>query len=254
MVYKFKNNTGRYKFEGEFNFNSLRYNYSLYLQDMVEPERSEVIKKFGNRMQNGKTCLDISEDDVTQYIDKKILSAFVIVNEVGSDETASGTLQIHDWCSGNKKQLLANAFVWINDVCRILGPSGVKTTVSPIGALFYFMEQLTVQNIKKSDIYLFVDTQDENNKNVLTKIYSKNYGFIENSLDDTTVCPSNISKPTYIIMKKPSLISDKSSINLSFLTKRSIGGNRKTRDINRKHSYKKKTIKYKGKTLKSRHK
>ena len=97
MVYKFKNNTGRYKFEGEFNFKNLRYKYTLYLQDMVEPERSEVIKKFGNRTQKGKTCLDISEDDVTQYIDRKILSAFVIVNEVGSDETASGTLQIHDW-------------------------------------------------------------------------------------------------------------------------------------------------------------
>ena len=244
MVYKFKNNTGRYKFEGEFNFKNLRYKYTLYLQDMVEPERSEVIKKFGNRMQKGKTCLDISEDDVTQYIDRKILSAFVIVNEVGSDETASGTLQIYDWCSGNKKQLLANAFVWINDVCRILGPSGVKTSVSPIGALFYFMEQLTVQNIKKSDIYLFVDTDDENNKIVLTNIYSKNYGFIENSLDDTTICPSNISKATFIVMKKPSLISDKSSIDFSFLMKRSIGGRRKTHNIKRTHSYKKKTIKY----------
>jgi hypothetical protein len=251
MVYKFKNNTGRYKFEGEFNFNSLRYNYTLYLQDMVEPERSEVIQKFGNRMQKGKTCLDISEDDVTQYIDKKILSAFVIVNEVGSDETASGTLQIHDWCSGHKKQLLSNAFVWINDVCRILGPSGVKTTVSPIGALFYFMEQLTVQNIKKTDIYLFVDTHDENNKNVLTNIYSKNYGFIENSLDDTTICPSNVSKTTFIVMKKPSLISNKSSIDLSFLTKRYIGGRRKTRYIKRKQSNKNNTIKYRVKTPKS---
>jgi hypothetical protein len=116
------------------------------------------------------------------------------------------------------------------------------------------MEQLTVQNIKKPDIYLFVDTQDENNKNVLTKIYSKNYGFIENSLDDTTVCPNNVSKRTFMIMKKPSLISDKSSIDFSFLMKRSIGGRRKTHNIKRTRSYKKKTIKYRGKTLKSRHK
>ncbi len=109
------------------------------------------------------------------------------------------------------------------------------------------MEQLTVQNIKKSDIYLFVDTDDENNKIVLTNIYSKNYGFIENSLDDTTICPSNVSKATFIVMKKPSLISDKSSIDFSFLMKRSIGGRRKTHNIKRKHFYKNNTIKYRGK-------
>ena len=151
MAYKFKNNTGRHKFTGTFGYNTLNYEYTLYLPDLIDPERSEVITKFGNRMQKGKVCLDVNEDVMRNYLDRGDISGYVIVNEVGSDETASGTLQIYDWCSGNKKQLLVNAFVWINDVCRILGPSGVKTTVSPIGALFYFMEQLTVQNIKKSD-------------------------------------------------------------------------------------------------------
>ena len=240
MAFKFKNNTGRHKFTGTFSYKTLNYEYILYLPNLVDPERSEVITKFGNRMQKGKICLDVNEAIISNYLDRGDVSAYIIVNEVGSDETASGTLQIYDWCSGNKK-LLANAFVWINDVCRILGPSGVKTTTSPIGPLFYFMEQLTVQNIKKSDIYLFVDTHDEGNKNALTNIY-KNYGFTLNSLDDTTVCPVNGAGATLMAMKKPALVSDTTAIDFSFLMKRSGGGKRKTRDLKHKRSYKKKTI------------
>lgn len=243
MSYKFKNNTGRRKFNGTFSYNSLTYEYTLYLPDLVDPERSEVITKFGNRMQKGKPCLEVDEDVVRNYLDRGDVSAYIIVNQVGSDETASGTLQIYDWCSGNSKQLLKNAFVWINDVCRILGPSGVKTTVSPIGALFYFMEQLTVQNLKKSDIYLFVDTHDENNKNVLTSIYSKNYGFIVNSIDDITICPVNEAGATLMVMKKPSLVEDTTGIDFSFLMKRRGGGKRKTRHIKRKQERRKKSIK-----------
>jgi hypothetical protein len=240
MAFKFKNNTGRHKFMGTFNYKTFNYEYTLYLPDLVDPERSEVITKFGNRMQKGKICLDVNEAIVSNYLDRGDVSAYIIVNQVGSDETASGTLQIYDWCSGNK-QLLANAFVWINDVCRILGPSGVKTTASPIGALFYFMEQLTVQNIKKPDIYLFVDTHDESNKTALKNIYN-NYGFTLNSLDDTTVCPSNGAGATLMAMKKPALVSDTTAIDFSFLMKRSGGGKRKTRDLKHKRSYKKKTI------------
>lgn len=242
MAYKFKNNTGKHKFSGTFSLNSLTYEYTLYLPDLIDPERSEVITKFGNRMQKGKACLDVNEAVVSNYLDRGDVSAYIVVNEVGSDETASGTLQIYDWCSGNSKQLLTNAFVWINDVCRILGPSGIKTVASPVRALFYFMEQLTVQNIKKSDIYLFVDTHDENNKVTLKNIYN-NYGFTLNSLDDTTVCPSNGAGETLMAMKKPSLVADTTTIDFSFLMKRSGGGKHKSRRIKHKRLYKKKTIK-----------
>jgi hypothetical protein len=241
MAFKFKNNTGRHKFTGTFSYKTLNYEYILYLPTLVDAERSEVITKFGNRTQKGKICLDVNEAVVSNYLDRGDVSAYIIVNEVGSDETASGTLQIYDWCSGTK-QLLKNAFVWINDVCRILGPSGVKTIASPIGPLFYFMEQLTVQNIKKPDIYLFVDTHDEINKNALTNIY-KNYGFTENSLDDTTVCPVNGAGATLMAMKKPTLVEDTTAIDFSFLMKRSGGGKRKTRHVKHKRSYKKNTIK-----------
>jgi hypothetical protein len=241
MAFKFKNNTGRHKFTGTFSYKTLNYEYTLYLPDLVDAERTEVIKKFGNRIQKGKICLDVNEAVVSNYLVNGDVSAYIIVNEVGSDETASGTLQIYDWCSGNKK-LLANAFVWINDVCRILGPSGAKTIASPIGPLFYFMEQLTVQNIKKPDIYLFVDTHDESNKIALKNIYN-NYGFTLNSLDDTTVCPVNSAGATLMAMKKPALVEDTTAIDFSFLMKRSGGGKRKTRHVKHKPSYKKKTIK-----------
>jgi hypothetical protein len=97
--------------------------------------------------------------------------------------------------------------------------------------------------MKKSDIHLFVDTQDESNKNALTNIYSKTYGFTENSLDDTTVCPSNGAVSSYMTMKKPSLVEDTTAINFSFLMKRKGGGRRKTRNVKNKLSYKKKTVK-----------
>jgi hypothetical protein len=94
MAYKFKNNTGKHKFSGTFSYNSLTYEYTLYLPDLIDPERSEVITKFGNRMQKSKVCLDVTEDVVSNYLDRGDVSAYIIINEVGSDETASGTLQM----------------------------------------------------------------------------------------------------------------------------------------------------------------
>ena len=240
MAYKFKNNTGRHKFNGEFTLNGIVYEYFLYLPDFNTSERDELVNLFGKRMQKDKVCLDVTEDIVMGYIDNNQVSAYIIINQQGSDETASGTLQIYDHCSGNKKQLLSNAFVWINDVCRILGPSGIKTQVSPIGALFAFMEQLTVQNMKKNDICLFVDTHDENNKNVLTDIYKNKYGFINNSLEDVGLCPNNSTGSDLMVMQKPGLVSDPTMIDFSFLMKRTSGGRKKT----------KKQKKYKNKTLK----
>ena len=245
MAFKFTNNTGKNKFIGTFGHNGLTYEYILYLPpNIIDPERREIITKFGNRMQNGKVCLNLNESIITKHLDDGNVSAYIIVNQVGSDETGSGTLQIYDWCSGKNRSLLKNRFVWINDVCRILGNSGVKSAVSPIGALFYFMEQLSVQNIKKSDIYLFVDTSDETNKRVLTNIYSKNYGFTLNSIDDPSICPANGTGEKLMVMKKPSLVADTAGINFSFLKKRSRGGTKKRI----KRSYKK-TLKSK-KTLK----
>ena len=75
----------------------------LYLPDFDPDNRNEVISKFGNRMQGTKLCLGLDEETIAGYIDYNQVSAYVIVNQVGSDETASGTLQIYNWCPKKNK-------------------------------------------------------------------------------------------------------------------------------------------------------
>jgi hypothetical protein len=227
MAYKFKNYSGKNKFTGEFNYGSEIYEYSLYLPDFNSSLRTEIVDYFGNRMQNGKTCLDVDKKVVEEYIDNGDVSAFIIINKKGSDEKASGTLQIYDWCSGNKKQSLDNAHVWINDLCRISGISGVKTQA--VIALTYFMEQLTVQNLGKTYIYLFVDADDPKNKSGLMSLYSAKYGFTLNSEINPSVCPFNGTGLNVIAMKKANLVSDINNIDFKFLRKRSPGGGSKSK-------------------------
>ena len=245
MAYKFKNYSGKNKFTGEFNYGSENYEYSLYLPDFNSSLRKEVIDYFGNRMQNGKSCLDVDKKTVEDYIDNGDVSAFIIVNKKGSDEKASGTLQIFDWCSGNKKQSLTNAYVWINDLCRISGTSGVKTQA--VNALIYFMEQLTVQNLSKTDIYLFVDADDPKNKSGLMSLYGAKYGFILNSETNPSICPFNGTGGNVVAMKKANLVSDTSIINFAFLRKRTPGGGSR-------YKYSKKTKKMYKKTRRNHRK
>ena len=252
MAFMFNNKTTNHKFIGSFNYNELTYKYILYLPDLNDDEKNEVIQKFGTRKQNGKNCLDVDEATVQTYINNRDISAYIIVNELGSDETASGTLQIYDWCSGNRQKLIQNRYVWINDVCRILGNSLIKSQKSPVGALFYFMEQLTVQNMGKKDIYLFVDASDETNKTVLTNIYSKNYGFTLNSLDNPSICPKN-NIEYEIVMRKSNLMADPTNLDLSFLTRKSFRGGKSKKNKSRKNkSGKNKSRKNKSRKNKSR--
>ena len=225
MAYKFKNYSGKHKFTGNFIYNSETYEYSLYLPAFDEDTKNEVINYFGDRRQNGRICLDVDKKVVEEYIDHGDISAYIIVNKSGSDDKASGTLQVYDHCSGNS-QTLDNAYVWISDLCRITGPSGVKT--ESVNALMYFMEQLTVQNLGKTDIHLFVDTTDAANKAGLMRLYRDRYGFIENSEVDASICPVNTAGPNLIAMKKPNLSPDKSKIDFQFLRKRKGGSKRQT--------------------------
>ena len=250
MAGNFNNVTGNHKFTGTFIYKELDYEYTLYLPEFEPDERTEVISKFGNRMQkdadgNAKFCLDIGEDTIEGYIDNNQVSAYVIVNQLGSDETASGTLQIYNWCPRRKN--IDYPLVWINDVCRITVPGQDKLPVSPVGALFYVMEQLTVQNLRKSDIYLFVDTRKEAEKIKLKYVYSTDYGFILNS-EDNVLCRKHTADEHLMVMNKPNLKNNNEVLNFSFLTTSPIvtGGkknrNRKTkrnRKIKRKHNHSK---------------
>lgn len=238
MVDRFTNYSRKHKFNGEFNFNGIDYEYVLYLPNFSDEEKEEIIQKFGNRMQNGKICLDVDEDTVRHMIDTGNISAYIIINEKDKDETASASIQIYNWCPKPRKKTYT---AFINDLCRILGPSGIKNAVSPVNALMYFMEQLVAQNLNKNDIYLFVDGKDINNKTGLMSLYKNKYGFIENSDESPTLCPINKANidengndngNKFIVMRKPNLIADDSIISFSFLKKRTttIGGKRKSRN------------------------
>ena len=256
MAGNFHNVTGNHKFTGTFIYKELDYEYVLYLPRYNRHERLEVISKFGNRMQkdadgNAKFCLDINKKTIEGYIKFNQVSAYVIVNQVGSDETASGTLQIYNWCpEEDDSEPLDYPLVWINDVCRIT-VAEQKLPVSPVGALFFVMEQLTLQNLEKTDIYLFVDKTNDTNKTILKNIYSTNYGFILNS-EDHALCKTHTAGEHLIAMKKPGLENNSEVLNFSFLTTSPIvtGGkknrnknkNKKTkrnRKIKRKHNHSK---------------
>jgi hypothetical protein len=264
MAGNFRNDTTSNKFVGEFTYNELDYEYVLYLPRNPEQmrgrhrkqaipnftnpeEREEVIRKFGNRMQLTKDgvithCLEIDETTVTEYMDNNYVSAYVIVNQKGSDETASGTLQIHDWCATTKKRKRSDGneprpAVWINDVCRILG-TGPKSEKSPVDALFFVMEQLTVQNMNQNEINLFVDTTTTTNKDVLKRIYSNKYGFIENSEDNADLCnnrPDNVKH--LMVMRKTGLVDASVALDFSYL-KLTNGGKRMRYKTQRKRNRK----------------
>ena len=249
MAGNFHNVTGNHKFTGTFIYKELDYEYTFYLPEFESDEKDEVITKFGNRMQkdadgNAKFCLDIDEETITNFIDLNQVSAYVIVNQVGSDETASGTLQIYNWCPRRKN--IDYPLVWINDVCRIT-VAEQKLPVSPVGALFFVMEQLTLQNLGKRDIYLFVDTKKEAEKIKLKYVYSTNYGFILNS-EDHDLCRKHKAGEHLIVMKKPGLENNSGNLDLSFLTTSPIvtGGKKnkkkktkRNRKIKRKHNHSK---------------
>jgi len=217
----FTNSSNTFKFTGYFTHNGEQYQYVLYLPPFAQPVATEIAEYFGKRRVNiaGKEsiCLGLHKGKIQANITKQDVSAFIIVNKVGNDEKASGTLQIFDWCSGLRHNDIPQSQVWINDLCRVESPTGKAKTQS-VNALMYFMEQLTVQNLHKPDIYLFVDGRNSRNKNVLMRLYDTKYGFTENSDQPaSTICTGNTDK-TSIAMKKSNLVANKGDIDFDFLT------------------------------------
>lgn len=234
----FINNTHINKFVDNFIYNGIEYQYTLYLPNFKE-NKKEIIKFFGNRRNsNGELCLGVNEKTVKTYIDRKYISAFIVVQKVGTDEIASGTIQIHNWCTDTS--LENDNFVWINDLCR----TGAKSSESPVKAFMFFVEQLVIQNLGKNDIYMFVDKTDPINKDTLMRIYKDTYGYIYNSEEDPTQCLHNRAGEHLLVMHKPNLLYDR-SISFDFLLQSpkrkystSFGGKSK-----RKHHTKSRTLK-----------
>lgn len=247
----FNNQTGQSKFQGSFHLDSTDYNYTIYLLPLTYKKNvktkitNEIASYFGNRMFKGKRCLDIGEGDIQNYIKGQDISAFIIVNPVGIDNVASGTLQVYNWCIPSSSDINDDD-VWINDVCRV---STGANDGNPLKGLFFIMEQLVVQNLQKTNIKLYIENKPDkpDNARVLKPKY-ESLGFIKNNLDNPDICPDLKTDDGYIVMEKTGLVPEPSVIDFSFLEqvpiatitptinrKRKLGGTiRKHKRINKK--------------------
>lgn len=246
-AFPFINKTKKTKIDGTFILDSQVYEYILYLLPIVTElpteEQEELISYFGNRMFKGKHCLEVDEATISYYLYENAVSAFVMVKPKNINNIASGTLQIYNWCyspSDDINEQLRLADVFINDVCRV---SDTKENIgNPLKALFFFMEQITIQNMDKNKIKLFVENTDEN-KNILKPKYMS-LGFTLNTDDDVSanICPQKDEHE--FVMQKSNLESRSDIIDLSFLKippynlrsskkQRTYGGKRKSTQTNK---------------------
>lgn len=234
----FINKTSKTKFKGSFFLDSTEYEYTMYLLPITkQKEFEEIVDYFGTRMFKGKTCLDVTEEKVEQYILNDDVSAFIIVNPKGINNKASGTLQVYDWCinppspvssksksksksrskpsssGGSPTQDIDEADVWINDVCRVSSGGNIG---NPLKALFYFMEQLVVQNLGKTNIKLYIEPEPDNVAALKPKYES--LGFVKNFNDNPDICTNWQGKE--IVMEKTGLIPQENIIDFSFLQAR----------------------------------
>ena len=181
------------KYVGNFNFEEKQYSYILYFLPLSIKHKREVIHYFGNRkLQDSSTCLDVDINTIRDYIKNSQISVFGIVyssefNDVNDPnaDIGSGTIQIYNHL--DERPDIEDAQCWINDVCRTRNYVTEKPIVSPIKALFYLFEQLTISLLHKRDIYLMVEYNIENededkNRQIestskkLEEVYT-NYGF-----------------------------------------------------------------------------
>jgi hypothetical protein len=203
---------------GEIHLDGHNFEYEVYLLPIIggtnkHSLEQNFIKRIGNRFQNGKHCLDITEEIVRKNILNNEYSAIIFVKNKAHNDSASATLQYYDWCNSGINQ------IWINDLCRIADKK--KQPVSPVKVLFKVVEMITLQYIKElRHINLFVDNLKPD-RNILINLY-KNYGFKPMSREK---CAMQDSVNKYTIMRRRIFrrVRGKSS------KRRSVsGGHRKT--------------------------
>jgi hypothetical protein len=245
------NKTNKTKFQGTFYFDSNNYEYTIYILPIkTNPEMDEIVSYFGNRRFKGLICLGLDEDVIRRNIKDNNVSAFIIVKPVGIDNIASGTIQIFDWCinppsfsSVTKNQStqhvsnIHDADIWINDVCRV---SNYGNDKNPLKALFYIIEQLIVQNLKKTNIKLYIEPNYDNIA-VLKPKYEA-LGFIKNLNNNQDTCPNWRRKE--LVLEKTDLAPELHIIDFSFLTKKPLRKNSITNKIRKNYKTHRKYKKY----------
>jgi hypothetical protein len=211
----FINHTGNSRFSGIITYNSIEYDFIIYITPLVDPnEIQEIVNYFGTRVYNGKPCLGIRKTSIAKMINSGDVSAFFIVRVSGVDNVASGTLQMYDWCD------LTNDYdVWINDVCKIAPDKQTGSIGKPVDVMFMLMEQLVVQNLGKTNIKLFVSEKNKKrNKNY--NIKDPNASFLKQRYNNIgyNIEPSCDNKfKNENVMEKSSLVPDTSIIDYAFL-------------------------------------
>jgi hypothetical protein len=207
MAFTFPSHSGKYI--GNFDFEEKQYSYILYFLPLSEKHQREVIDFFGNRkLEDGSTCLDVDNTTIENYIINSQVSLFCIVHSdadpYSDADIGSGTMQIYNHLDDLAD--IEDAQCWISDVCRTRNYDIGKPIISPIKALFYLFEQLTISLLHKNVMYLMIEhdiTDADKHKNkqikatskILEKIY-KNYGFKKHKKIQ------NIGEINYKIMSK----------------------------------------------------
>ena len=228
----FNNISNQSKHNGSFVFNSIPYNYVLYILPIKKQQKkqyeNEIIHYFSNRIFKGQPCLGITSNDIQEGLQGNV-SCYLIVYPVGVQNIASGTLQIYDWCN-NTSANINDADVWINDVCR----EGAVNTGEPLKALFFCMEQLVVQNLGKTNIKLFIEKFPDENRRALEPKYAS-LGFVHNNEDNVDVC-RHWGDDKELVMEKKDLVPQPDIIDFSFLQQmipRKKGGSIKRKKVQR---------------------
>jgi len=179
------------------------FDYEIFMNPkLLSAEKQEyIINKMGDKIVNGKICLDITKDIVKENIITGEYSVVGFVKNAKKDDEASGTLQYYDWC--NKK---TGPNVWVNDLCR--SSSLPKPKVSTIEVLMKLFGDIALTN-NINELNLMIEKTEV--AEILINIYHK-YGFKK-----TEGCDLE----DMIVMKKPL----------------KTGGTRRTRKKSKNDSY-----------------
>lgn len=171
---------------GTIRYNDIDFSYTIYPNPhrKTDAEKAELVSLFGNRIQKGSRCLEITEEMVAENIVKHNYDALVYVKNNTIDDSATAALQYYNFCDKDPK----NRQLWINDLCRVnnSGLSGPEL-ISPIRILLDIIEDFS-KSKGIHDNYLFVESGKPGTAKLL-----EIYGAYRFSRNDSCVSDGSIA-------------------------------------------------------------